>query len=119
MEFGTTPIHTDAGCIIVVFCCSLHSGKSYSIASTLKFSKYFYNNFNLFLVFQLIMYVLRLGIISSLLSETLVSGFTTGAAIHVFTSQVKDLLGIKLTPVIGNYKIILVHYFDEKKIQLR
>lgn len=59
-------------------------------------------------LFQLVMYVLRLGIISSLLSETLVSGFTTGAAIHVFTSQVKDLLGIKLTPVIGNFKIILV-----------
>ncbi|XP_055316397.1 solute carrier family 26 member 6-like isoform X2 [Sitodiplosis mosellana] len=56
---------------------------------------------------QLVMYVLRLGIMSSLLSETLVSGFTTGAAIHVFTSQVKDLLGIKLSPVVGNFKIIL------------
>lgn len=57
------------------------------------------------------MYVLRLGIISSLLSETLVSGFTTGAAIHVLTSQVKDLFGIQLTPVIGNYKVILVSKF--------
>lgn len=56
------------------------------------------------------MYVLRLGIISTLLSETLVSGFTTGAAIHVFTSQVKDILGIKLTPVVGNFKIVLVKY---------
>lgn len=56
------------------------------------------------------MYILRLGIISSLLSETLVSGFTTGAAIHVFTSQVKDLLGISLTPVTGNFKIILVRH---------
>lgn len=52
------------------------------------------------------MYVLRLGIISTLLSETLVSGFTTGAAIHVFTSQVKDILGIHLIPIIGNFKII-------------
>lgn len=59
-------------------------------------------------IFQLIMYVLRLGIISSLLSETLVSGFTTGCAIHVFTSQVKDLLGIKLTPYVGNFKNIFV-----------
>lgn len=57
---------------------------------------------------QVIMYVLRLGIISTLLSETLVSGFTTGAGIHVFTSQVKDLVGIHLTPVVGNYKVILV-----------
>lgn len=52
------------------------------------------------------MYVLRLGIISTLLSETLVSGFTTGAAVHVFTSQVKDILGIKLVPIVGNFKII-------------
>lgn len=59
-------------------------------------------------IFQLMMYVLRLGIISSLLSETLVSGFTTGCAIHVFTSQVKDLLGIKLTPFVGNFKNIFV-----------
>lgn len=62
---------------------------------------------------QLIMFVLRLGIISSLLSETLVSGFTTGAAIHVFTSQVKDLLGIKLTPTVGNFKVILVSVSHE------
>lgn len=54
------------------------------------------------------MYVLRLGIISTLLSETLVSGFTTGAACHVFTSQVKDLLGVSLTPKPGNFKIVLV-----------
>ncbi|KAG4068510.1 hypothetical protein HA402_004851 [Bradysia odoriphaga] len=45
---------------------------------------------------QLAMYILRLGIISSLLSETLVSGFTTGAALHVLVSQLKDLLGIEL-----------------------
>lgn len=57
---------------------------------------------------QVIMYVLRLGIISTLLSETLVSGFTTGAGIHVITSQVKDLVGVNLTPVVGNYKVILV-----------
>lgn len=49
-----------------------------------------------------------MGIISSLLSETLVSGFTTGAAIHVFTSQVKDLLGITFEPV-ENFKIVWVN----------
>lgn len=59
-------------------------------------------------VMQMIMYLLRLGIISTLLSETLVSGFTTGAGIHVFTSQVKDLIGVRLTPVIGNFKVIRV-----------
>ncbi|XP_065170334.1 prestin-like [Atheta coriaria] len=46
-------------------------------------------------VFQLIMYIFRLGIVSTLLSETLVSGFTTGAAVHVLVSQIKDVLGVK------------------------
>lgn len=54
------------------------------------------------------MYVFRLGIISTLLSETLVSGFTTGAAIHVVTSQVKDLLGIQLPPSGEYFKNIFV-----------
>lgn len=57
---------------------------------------------------QMSMYVLRLGIIATLLSETLVSGFTTGAAVHVFTSQVKDLLGVSLAPKLGNFKLVLV-----------
>lgn len=61
---------------------------------------------------QVIMYMLRLGIISTLLSETLVSGFTTGAGIHVITSQVKDLIGVHLTPVVGNYKVVLVSFIS-------
>jgi solute carrier family 26, other len=54
------------------------------------------------------MYVLRLGILSFLLSECLVSGFTTGAAIHVFSSQIKDLLGLELPRVKGYFKLIKV-----------
>lgn len=54
------------------------------------------------------MYIFRMGIISSLLSETLVSGFTTGAAIHVLTSQVKDMLGISLKGSRGNFEVVLV-----------
>lgn len=54
------------------------------------------------------MYMFRMGIISSLLSEALVSGFTTGAAIHVLTSQVKDLFGINIKSSQGNFKLILV-----------
>lgn len=57
---------------------------------------------------QFAMYLFRLGIISSLLSEALVSGFTTGASIHVLTSQVKDLLGIKLKSIEGNFQLIFV-----------
>lgn len=55
------------------------------------------------------MYVCRFGMMSYLLSESLVSGFTTGAAIGVMTSQVKDLFGVKLTPVPnGKFEILLV-----------
>lgn len=54
------------------------------------------------------MYVLRLGIVSALLSETLVSGFTTGAAIHVLTSQIKDLLGLNIPRHKGFFVIIKV-----------
>ncbi|XP_055599343.1 solute carrier family 26 member 10-like [Uranotaenia lowii] len=57
-------------------------------------------------VFQVLMYFGRLGVISFLLSDTLVSGFTTGAAIHVLTSQIKDLLGLSLPPITGHFKIV-------------
>jgi MFS superfamily sulfate permease-like transporter len=38
---------------------------------------------------------LKLGILSSLLSDSLMSGFTTGSAFHVMTSQVPHLLGYR------------------------
>lgn len=37
---------------------------------------------------QIVMGVLRLGFIAAYLSDQLIAGFTTGAAVHVFTSQV-------------------------------
>ncbi|CAK9802967.1 Slc26a5 [Anthophora plagiata] len=59
---------------------------------------------------QLGMYLLRLGVIASLLADSLVSGFTTSAAIHVFTSQVKDLLGLRNLPKRkGPFKLILTY----------
>ncbi|XP_034941936.1 solute carrier family 26 member 6-like isoform X2 [Chelonus insularis] len=58
-------------------------------------------------ILQLMMFFLRLGIISTLLSETLVNGFTTGAAIHVLMSQIKDLFGLKLPKQqIDHFKVI-------------
>uniref|UniRef100_A0A8R1E0B9 STAS domain-containing protein n=1 Tax=Caenorhabditis japonica TaxID=281687 RepID=A0A8R1E0B9_CAEJA len=45
---------------------------------------------------QIIMGVLRLGFLTTYLSDLLVSGFTTGAAVHVFTSQLNKVLGVKL-----------------------
>ncbi|XP_066247895.1 prestin-like [Euwallacea similis] len=54
-------------------------------------------------LFQLGMYVLRLGAVSALLSDTLVSGFTTGAAVHVLVSQMKDLFGLHIPKFKGNF----------------
>ncbi|XP_018576246.1 solute carrier family 26 member 10 isoform X4 [Anoplophora glabripennis] len=56
-------------------------------------------------IFQLAMYILQLGAVSALLSETLVSGFTTGAAIHVLSSQIKDLLGLKIPRFKGYFTV--------------
>lgn len=54
------------------------------------------------------MYLFRLGAVSVLLSETLVSGFTTGAAIHVLTSQIKDLFGLSIPKHKGYFTVIKV-----------
>lgn len=43
-----------------------------------------------------------------LLSDTLVSGFTTGAAVHVLTSQVKNLLGVRVPQHRGPLKVVYV-----------
>lgn len=52
------------------------------------------------------MWILRLGAVSTLLSEPLVSGFTTAASFHVLASQLKDLFGVKLIKLSGNYKVL-------------
>ncbi|KAK9754976.1 Sulfate permease family [Popillia japonica] len=57
-------------------------------------------------IMQLVMFVCRLGIVSSLISDTLVSGFTTGAAIHVLTSQIKDLFGYTIPKHKGMFSVI-------------
>nr|XP_022906818.1 solute carrier family 26 member 6-like [Onthophagus taurus] len=57
-------------------------------------------------IFQLMMYALRLGVISNLISETMVSGFTTGAAVHVLTSQVKDLFGYVIPKHKGLFTVV-------------
>lgn len=48
----------------------------------------------------------RLGTLASLLSEPLVSGFTTAAACHVVTAQLKDVVGIRVDRHKGAFKII-------------
>ncbi|VVC97831.1 unnamed protein product [Leptidea sinapis] len=58
-------------------------------------------------IIQVLMWVLRLGAVSTLLSEPLVSGFTTAASFHVLASQLKDLFGIKLPKLGSNYKVVM------------
>ncbi|XP_058805489.1 solute carrier family 26 member 6-like isoform X2 [Phymastichus coffea] len=67
-------------------------------------------------IIQLIMYVFRLGVISTLLSETFVNGFTTGAAIQVLLSQVFDLLGLNSVKPRGYFKLIKTFYVIFKDI---
>ncbi|KAF5276712.1 hypothetical protein FQR65_LT16239 [Abscondita terminalis] len=61
-------------------------------------------------IIQMFMYLFRLGIIASLLSETLVNAFTCSAAFHVVTTQFKDLLGLKLAKRSGVFRILYTLY---------
>lgn len=44
---------------------------------------------------QLVLSFLRLGFLTVYLTEPFISGFTSGAAIHVFTSQIPSLFGVR------------------------
>lgn len=55
---------------------------------------------------QVSMSILRLGVIGVILSEHLVSGFTTAAAVHVLVSQVRNLLGLTIPRFNGPFKLL-------------
>ncbi|XP_038009375.1 prestin isoform X2 [Motacilla alba alba] len=55
---------------------------------------------------QLCLGFLRFGFLSIYLTEPLVRGFTTAAAVHVFTSQLKYLLGIKTSRYSGPLSVV-------------
>lgn len=59
---------------------------------------------------QLVMYLLRLGMVSQLLSETLVNGFTCASAFQVVGSQLKDLFGLNVGKRRGNFQFPLAIY---------
>ncbi|KAI1888514.1 hypothetical protein AGOR_G00185950 [Albula goreensis] len=63
-------------------------------------------------IIQLFLGLLRFGFVAIYLTEPLVRGFTTAAAVHVFISQLKYLLGIKTTrfsgPLSAIYSLIAV-----------
>ncbi|XP_034019239.1 chloride anion exchanger-like [Thalassophryne amazonica] len=57
-------------------------------------------------IFQLAMGILQVGFIVVYLSDTLVSGFTTAAAIHIMVSQLKFVLGIQVQGFSGPFSVI-------------
>ncbi|ODN04049.1 Prestin [Orchesella cincta] len=59
---------------------------------------------------QILIGVFQLGSLSVLLSAELISGFTTGSAVHVFTSQLKNLFGIEMKRRSGIFKIPLTYW---------
>ncbi|CAB4062938.1 unnamed protein product [Lepeophtheirus salmonis] len=56
--------------------------------------------------FQFIFGVFQIGKLTNFLSKPFVSGFTTGSAIHVFTSQVKYLFGLSIKRSSGYFTVI-------------
>ncbi len=57
---------------------------------------------------HLAMAILHFGYVTVYLSDSIVQGFTTGCAIHIITSQIPPLLGIKIKTVSGQSKVIKV-----------
>jgi solute carrier family 26, other len=65
---------------------------------------------------QFLMYFFRMGVICSLLSDALVNGFICGAGCHIFTSQIKEAVGVKPKRYSGPFNIIYVraYFFSEQ-----
>ncbi|CAH8575480.1 unnamed protein product [Schistosoma rodhaini] len=59
-------------------------------------------------LFQVALGVLRLGVLVVYISEPLLSGFTCASAVHVFTSQLNGLFGIRLNRATGPFRIFYI-----------
>lgn len=51
---------------------------------------------------------LQVGFVVMYLSDTLVSGFTTAAAVHILVSQLKFVLGLQVPGISGPLAIVYV-----------
>ncbi|CAF1253318.1 unnamed protein product [Adineta steineri] len=59
---------------------------------------------------QILLSFLRLGFLTVYLTEPFISGFTTGAAFHVFTSQIPSVFGLKSPRgVHGPFKLLRIY----------
>lgn len=52
--------------------------------------------------------MIRLDILTTYLSDQLVTGFTVGAAVHIFTAQLDATFGLKVQKTSGPGKLIRV-----------
>ncbi|KAK6039234.1 hypothetical protein COOONC_23261 [Cooperia oncophora] len=57
---------------------------------------------------QVAMAILRLDFLTAFLSDQIIGGFTTGAAVHVFTAQLNKILGVPLPQRSGPGKLFFV-----------
>lgn len=60
--------------------------------------------------FQIVLGLLRFGFVAIYLTEPLVRGFTTAAAVHVVVSQLKYLLGVKTQRFSGPLSAVYVSF---------
>lgn len=65
-------------------------------------------------LWQFLLGVLQLGSLCVLLSSSLVSGFTSGASVHIILIQLKHIFGIQLIMATGPFKLIfiLIEFFS-------
>ncbi|XP_018015836.1 solute carrier family 26 member 6 isoform X2 [Hyalella azteca] len=66
-------------------------------------------------VWQILFGLLHLGDMCVLLSDMLISGFTTGAAVHVLSSQLKHIFGLPVPRYSGPFRLIYT-YIDLVKM---
>lgn len=66
----------------------------------------------------MILCVFHLGFVTSFLSDTFISGYTTGTAILVLTSQIPDIFGLTLKRYYGPFNIIYVRIVSYPKFIL-
>ena len=57
---------------------------------------------------QVLFGLLRVGALVPILSDAMIRGFTTGAAFHVFTSQIKYVFGIDMPIITGPFRMVRV-----------
>jgi len=61
-------------------------------------------------IIQTILGFVRMGSLTVVITDVIVSSFTVGASIHVLTSQVNHVLGLKVPTVAGVGRIVLTYF---------